>query len=150
MTTRQPRHVLAAIDFSPVSDRVLALAADLAEGVGAELTVLHAAAPEPGFVGYDVGPQYVRDQRARELRKEHHDLHDIGERLRERLPEVRVRLRPGPTVETILAEASDAGADLIIVGAHRHARARKLLLGSVSEGLIRQAPCPVTVVPPAD
>lgn len=147
---RQPRHVLAAIDFSPVSERVVALAADLAAGAEAGLTVLHAAAPEPGFVGYDVGPQYVRDQRARELRKEHHDLHDIGEALRERLPDVRVRLRPGPTVETILAEAEDVGADLIVVGAHRHARARRLLLGSVSEGLVRHAPCPVTVVPPVD
>jgi len=143
-------HVLAAIDFTSVSDRVIELGADLASATGAGLTVLHAAAPEPGFVGYDIGPQYIRDQRARELREEHHRLHEIGERLRSRLPDVRVRLRPGPTVETILAEASEIGADLIVVGAHQHARARKLLLGSVSEALVRQSSCPVTVVPAVD
>ena len=142
-----PTHVLAAIDFSPVSDRVIELAADLASASGAALTVLHAAAPEPGFIGYDVDPQQTRDQRASELREEHGQLHDIGVALRERVPQVRVRLRAGPTVETILAEASDAGADLIVVGAHRHARARQLLLGSVSKALIKDAPCPVTVVP---
>jgi nucleotide-binding universal stress UspA family protein len=142
--------VLAAIDFSPVSDRVIALAADLADATGARLSVLHVAAPEPGFVGYDVGPQHVRDQRARELRDEHHALHEIGEGLRERLADVRVRLRPGATVETILAEASENDADFLVVGAHRHGRARKLLLGSVSEGVLRRATCPVTVVPPAD
>jgi nucleotide-binding universal stress UspA family protein len=53
-------------------------------------------------------------------------------------------------VATILSEASAVGAGLIVVGAHRHARARRLLLGSVSSALLRQATCPVTVVPAAD
>jgi len=145
-----PSHLLAAIDFAPVSDRVIELAAELASACGADLTVLHVAAPEPGFLGYDVGPQHDRDLRASELRDEHRRLHEIGEALRERLPHVRVRLRPGPTVETILAEAREAGVDHVIVGAHRHARAHELLLGSVSKALIRQASCPVTVVPPSE
>ena len=59
-----PTAILAAIDFSPISDRVLALASELAEKTGASLVVLHAAAPDPDFVGYEVGPQYVRDDRA--------------------------------------------------------------------------------------
>jgi nucleotide-binding universal stress UspA family protein len=145
-----PTHILAAIDFSPVSDRVIELAADLALTSSAALTVLHVAAPEPGFVGYDVGPQYERDRRASELRDEHRRLQEIGEVLRTRIPEVRVRLRAGATVETILAEADASGAGMIIVGAHRHARVHKLLLGSVSSALIREATCPVTVVPPVD
>jgi nucleotide-binding universal stress UspA family protein len=140
--------ILAAIDFSPLSDRVLAHASELAERTGSPLVVLHAAAPEPDFVGYEVGPQYVRDQRAEELRKEHHTLAEIGEGLRARGLDVKVRLHAGPTVETILEVAEHAGADLIVVGAHRHGRAHTLLLGSVSEGLLRKAACPVLVVPP--
>ena len=144
-----PTAILAAIDFSPIADRVLALASDLAEKTGARLVVLHAAAPEPDFVGYEVGPQYVRDSRAKELRDEHHRLAEIGDALRARGLEVTVQLHAGPTVETVLASAEHAAADLIVVGAHRRGRAAKLLLGSVSEGILHKADCPVLVVPPA-
>jgi len=143
-----PHPILAAIDFSPLAKRVIDVAARLAERTGAPLVVLHAAAPEPDFVGYEVGPQHVRDQRAGELRKEHHELAGIGEALRARGLDVKVQLHAGPTVETILESAERADAELIVVGAHRHGRAHRLLLGSVSEGLLRRAPCPVLVVPP--
>jgi len=145
-----PHAILAAIDFSPLSNRVIEIAAGLAERAGAPLIVLHAAAPEPDFVGYEVGPQYVRDQRAGQLRKEHHALGEIGEALRARGLDVKVQLQAGPTVETVLASAAQADAELIVIGAHRHGRAHRLLLGSVSEGLLRKAPCPVLVVPPED
>ena len=145
-----PNAILAAVDFSPVSDRVLEIAAEIAQGTSAPLTVLHAAAPEPDFVGYEVGPQHVRDQRASELRDEHHKLAEIGDDLRARGIDVKVQLHSGATVETVLEAAEHAGADLIVVGAHRRGRAAKLLLGSVSEGLLRKAHCPVLVVPPAD
>lgn len=143
-----PHAILAAIDFSPLSKRVVEIAAELAERAAAPLVVLHAAAPEPDFVGYEVGPQHVRDMRAGELRKEHAELLEIGEALRARGLAVRVQLHAGPTVETIVESAKHADAELIVVGAHRHGRTHRLLLGSVSEGLLRKAPCPVLVVPP--
>ena len=145
-----PTAILAAIDFSPISDRVLELAAELAQGTSSPLVVLHAAAPEPDFVGYEVGPQHVRDQRASELREEHHKLAAIGDDLRSRGLDVKVQLHSGPTVETVLDAAQQAGVDLIVVGAHRRGRAARLLLGSVSEGILHKADCPVLVVPPVD
>lgn len=140
--------ILTAIDFSDITDDVLAHAAKLAESLDAELVILHAAAPEPDFVGYDAGPQHVRDNRAHTLRDEHKQLEAIGATLRERGITTHVRLHTGPTVETILAEASERAAAFIVVGAHRRSRAAKLLLGSVSEGVLRKAVCPVVVVPP--
>jgi nucleotide-binding universal stress UspA family protein len=142
------RQVLAALDFSPLGDEVVAFAAGLAQACGAELTLLHVAAPDPAFVGYEVGPQHVRDQRAGELRSEHRRLEELGETLRGRGLHARALLVQGATVETILAEAERRGADLIVVGAHRRGRLSKVLLGSVSEALLRRAPCPVAILPP--
>jgi len=49
------QNILVAIDFSPISQTVLDAAAKLARSLGSKLWVLHVAAPEPDFVGYDPG-----------------------------------------------------------------------------------------------
>jgi nucleotide-binding universal stress UspA family protein len=145
-----PGSILAAIDFSPVSDRVVEEAARLGLALEAELTLLHAAAPDPDFVGYEVGPQHVRDNRAHELQDEHRQLHVLAGGLRDRGLTVRARLHAGPTADVILAEAEARSATLIVVGSHRHSRTVKLLLGSTSEAVLRKAACPVLVVPPVE
>ncbi|HEX6574362.1 MAG TPA: universal stress protein [Gemmatimonadaceae bacterium] len=48
----------------------------------------------------------------------------------------------------ILEFAERVGADMIAAGSHGHGRLERFLLGSVSSGLVRNASCPVTVVPP--
>ena len=55
------KNIVAAIDFSERSEAVLRIASDHARAFEAHLWLVHVAAPEPGFVGYDGGPQSVRD-----------------------------------------------------------------------------------------
>lgn len=50
--------------------------------------------------------------------------------------------------EQIAQLAADLEADLIVVGTHGRRGLRRLLLGSVAEGVVRHAPCPVFVVRP--
>ncbi len=44
--------------------------------------------------------------------------------------------------------AEEIGADVIVVGSHGRGAIERLLLGSVSEQVVRHAPCPVLVVRP--
>jgi nucleotide-binding universal stress UspA family protein len=48
----------------------------------------------------------------------------------------------------ILAEAQALMSDLIVIGSHGRSGVERLLLGSVTEKVVRKAPCPVMVVPP--
>jgi len=141
--------ILAAIDFSPVSDRVVALAAELARHFRCPLRLLHVAAEEPAFVGYGPGPQPVRDQRARDLRAEHRAIQERAAALRAEGIEAVGLLIQGIAVEKILAEARASGAGLLVLGSHGRSGLSRLLVGSVSEGVLRHAPCPVLVVPAA-
>ncbi len=139
--------LLVAIDFSDPTDRILRVAKRLASSLDAEVLLVHVAEPEPDFVGYDAGPEVVRDQVAKELRDEHRSLQAHADRLREAGVDATAILARGPTVETLLETAEKHGSDLIVVGSHGRGMVAELLLGSVSQGLIRAAHCPVTVVP---
>lgn len=141
------KKLLAALDFSDVTQRVVDEAASLAQAFGAELILIHVAAPDPDFVGYDAGPETVRDARASELRTEHRRLQEIADGLRERGIPSKALLIQGPTIEKILDEAAQSGAGTIVIGSHGHGALRRVLLGSVSEGVVRAATCPVHVVP---
>ena len=141
------RNILAAVDFSPVTKHVIDRAAELARGLGAKLWLVHVAAPEPIFVGYDAGPQTVREHRAVELHAEHRDLQAKAEELRGKGLEATALLVQGPTVETLLAEAERLEIDLFVVGSHGHGRLYDVLVGSTSDGLLRRAGRPVLVVP---
>ncbi len=139
--------LLVAVDFSDPTDLILRVARRLARSLDASVWIVHAAEPEPDFVGYDAGPEVVRGQVAKELRDEHRHLQEYADQLREAGVDVKAILVQGPTVETLLEMAEKQGSDLIIVGSHGRSMVGEMLMGSVSKGLIRAGRCPVTVVP---
>lgn len=140
-------NILAAIDFSDISGIVIEKAAEIARCFSGKLWLIHVAAPDPDFVGYGTGPQCERDWRAKTLRREHKYIQDRALQLEQSGIDVTPLLISGATVATILKEASRLNADMIVIGSHGHGALYKTLVGNVSEGIIRQASCPVLIVP---
>jgi len=140
-------NILVAIDLSPASEKVVAAAGRVAKLTGAKIYILHAAEPEPDFVGYDAGPEVVRTQVANEYRREHRDVQALADRLRADGLDATALLIQGPTVETALREADHLDAELIVVGTHGHSAVYDVLIGSYSAGIIRKSKRPVLVVP---
>ena len=139
--------ILVPIDLSDITPRVVDHAGRLARAFDAHLWLVHVAAPDPDFVGFKTGPQYVRDHRAEVLRQEHRDLHDLRDRLRADGLNAEALLIQGPTTESILEEAADLGAELIVMGSHGRSGLFKALVGSVCEQVLRDSPVPVCVIP---
>lgn len=140
-------NIVAAVDFSPLTDTVLAEASAQARSRQAHLWLLHVAMPEPDFVGYGPGPQSERDAVAQHLREEHRQLQTLADRLRDDGLEVTALLIQGPSAETILAEADRLDAALIVLGSHGRGALANLLVGSVCQGVLHKARCPLLVVP---
>jgi nucleotide-binding universal stress UspA family protein len=139
--------ILVPVDFSPVAAAVIEQAARLAEAFGAAVWLLHVAQPEPDFVGFETGPQSVREQVASEMRGTHRRLQDESSRLRERGIDATAIQVQGATIETILHEAERLHADIIVLGSHGHGALHRALLGSVSEGVLHRATRPVLLLP---
>ena len=139
--------ILVPVDFSDVTSRVTDTAVRMAKGFSARLILLHVAPPEPEFIGYDPGPQSVRNSVARELVEEHKHIHAIDHALEAEGLKVTSLVIQGYAVEKIIDESKKHHVDLIVMGSHGHGLLHTLLVGSVTEGVLRNATCPVLVVP---
>jgi nucleotide-binding universal stress UspA family protein len=147
MTTVPPKRLLVCVDFSEVTEAVIAQAQSVAALTSAAVRVLHVAAPDPDFVGFDAGPDAVRRQVALGLREEHAKLERIAERLRSEGVAASPMMVQGSTVATILEQARRFDADLIVLGSHGHGALFHLIAGSVTEGVLREGTVSVLVVP---
>ena len=139
--------IIAAVDFSDVTETQVDQAARVARAFSAQLYLLHVLPPEPAFIGYAPGPGSVQEtvEEAREANRR--KVQQYEEKLRSEGVQIEGITRQGPTVDTVMDEATRVQADLLIVGSHGHGALFDLLLGSVSSGVLQHASCPVLVIP---
>ncbi len=140
-------NILVAVDCSESTEKIVNKAQEMAKALSAKLWLIHVAQPEPDFVGYETGPQTVRDYVAETFHEEHSQIQEIAEKLRNQGIETTALLIQGSTAETILNEAKKLAVDMIIIGSHGRNPISELFLGSVSKGVISDANCPILIVP---
>ena len=137
--------ILCPVDFSECSMRSFAHAVALSKWYGARLTVLHVVPTfEPTYIRGHLGepvhmPQVPREKMLEELNRSL-DLATVS-------PDARVVAKPGDPPTMIVDQALSDGVDLIVMGTHGRRGFKRLLLGSVTETVLREAPCPVLTVP---
>jgi len=141
------KNILAGIDFHENTQLIVDKTLELAKLYKANVWLLHAAAPEPDFVGYSVGPEYIRDFRARELKDEHKLLTKYVDQLKNAGLETDGLLIQGNTIDVVLEESEKLAIDLIIFGHHEHSLLYQWFFGSNAAELIRKTEIPVLVVP---
>ena len=141
------KNILVTVEFEEKTNLLIGKAAELAEKFEAKLWLVHIAPPEPDFVGFDIGPQYVRDTLAEELREEHRLLQKYANQLKARNIAADGLLIQGATVEMILEECEKLNIDLVIIGHHDHNLLYKIFVGSTDLELVEQSKIPVMVVP---
>ncbi len=141
------KNILVAIDFTDTVGNLLTYAESLAEKYQAKVWLVHVAEPHPDFVGYEPGPQYIRDIKAEELKEEHRNLQSICDAFLSKNIESEALLIQGSTVQVIIEEVKKLQADLLIVGSHKHGFLYNLLAESVSLELLKKAEIPFLAIP---
>jgi nucleotide-binding universal stress UspA family protein len=135
------RRILCPVDFSEFSRHALDHAAALAGWYDAQLTVLYVFPIMPVM---DVPPPTLAEEdRARLVTQLRDFAANLGTHAR---PDFLVCEAPS-IVTGILAQVPALGADLLVLGSHGRSGFSRALLGSVTEKVIRHAPCPALVVP---
>lgn len=141
------KNILVTIDFDINEKSLIDQAFQLAESFDSKLWLIHIAAPDPDFVGYKVGPQYIRDSRATELRKEHKLIQEYCTALKKKGINSEGLLIQGATIKMIIEESKKLHIDLIITGHHEHGFFYNAFVGSVSSQIIKKSKIPVLIIP---
>jgi nucleotide-binding universal stress UspA family protein len=142
-------HILCAVDLSDSSTGPLAYAGAFAKWYKARLTVVHVVPTfdpmqtQPGRLGDPIRivQPVSREEVLDELRRA---LDAAGAAALD----TTLAAEAGDTVATIVDQAVRIPADLLIMGTHGRSGFDRLLLGSVTEKVLRKAPCPILTVPP--
>ena len=148
------KRILACLDFSDVSDSTREAAAELAQKVGGELLLVHVMAPRAYVTSSDMAllspdpePELLRGQAEQDFREACRQLEAQEQLVAGRGLKVSSVCVEGAAVAEIIDQAAAFDADLIVMGSHGHGALYRLLLGSVTSGVLRRAGQPVLVVP---
>jgi len=139
--------IVLACDLKTHGQQARQLVFGLARDFGTHLHLFHAmeAPMDERLVNPTEGPYWqVQEELQKKLRQK---LFTLGTPLRHTSVELSAALRPGPAAESVCDYAGSVGATLVAVGARRHGKLGKLLIGSTTETLLRNAPCAVLVLP---
>ena len=139
--------LLVAVDLSESTQTIVEKVEEINKEYPAKVWILHSAEPEPDILEFKVDPLAARETLAKKFHNEHCQIQEIANRLRKAGLDATALLVHGSTVEAILKEASDLDVDMIVVGTHGRGAMYQLLVGSVSEGVLRKSRYPVLVIP---
>jgi nucleotide-binding universal stress UspA family protein len=135
--------ILVALDGSEHSKRALEAAIQIGKGLKSKLVLLtvYSAIPAPA-----VGPEsaVMAIEHFRDFGKR--ILADAEEKVRSEKIEVETELEEGNAVDVIVKKSKEGEFDMIIMGARGLSTIKKIFVGSVSEGVVKNAPCPVLIV----
>jgi nucleotide-binding universal stress UspA family protein len=143
-----PKRILVPTDFTEDSDRALREAIEIARPFHAKIFLLHVDERVPVVGGdYVISAQTVR---AVEKEDERISKAMMSEEIRKVVTEADVEIeteeRHGLTHEEILGYGVEKGVDLIVIEPHAR-RGLKNLLGGITDRLLREAPCPLLILP---
>lgn len=133
--------VLVAFDFGETSQKALAYGMNLTRAFGGRLHVLHVA----DVIATTASQFYPELPGDPEMRAESLALTQLRAAVPEGEAELAVRVSGSPAA-AIVEYARSIGASVIVIGTHGRDGFSRLLMGSVAEQVVRQAPCPVLVV----
>ncbi|MGE0551108.1 MAG: universal stress protein [Kofleriaceae bacterium] len=146
----EPAHavqVVVAYDFSPSADQALARAVEVAARAPQHVLHVVAALDARDRIIVKGGFESITYETAEHIQDALRDQVTAAFAGRPTASEVQffVHARIGRPAEEILGLAADVGADLIFIGSHGKVGLERLLLGSVSERVVREAQCPVMI-----
>lgn len=149
MTTKK---IIVGVDFSAESELAARSAVEIARHTGGQVVLVHVAEPVDAVSPFADMPRTApeafeayRGRRARMIAQHRDQLATLAERLSREGHAVLPILREGYADAALSDEATNLGADLVVVGTHGRTGLRWFFLGSVAAQVVRNGPGDVLI-----
>ncbi len=153
MKTNKILKVLIALDYNPTAQKVAETGFSMAKAMEAEITLLHVISdavyystpeysPIMGFSGFlETGPLQTEELKNAAMQYLDKTRHHLGDKT------IRTLIKEGDFAESILKTAKETHSDIIILGSHSRKWLENVLIGSVTEKVLRQTSIPLIIIP---
>jgi len=142
-----PKSILVPTDLSDGAEEALDYALELAATLGATVHLLNVIGI-PALGVPELGVALTSSVIDSILRDNQMALEALADRKRGIAPIGEILLRTGDARDVICQTAKETHADLIVMGTHGRRGVTRALLGSVTDGVVRRAVCPVLTIRP--
>ncbi len=147
--------VLIALDFNPTAQKVAEVGYSLAKTMNAQVKLLHVLVdpfyytspdhfPLIGYTGSVIAPLQLKNIDETKVESEKY-LEKIKVHLGD--SSIETFIKEGDFAEMILSTAQDIKADLIVMGSHSKRWLEEILIGSVTEKVLRNSTIPLFIIP---
>ena len=155
MKTNERNKVLIALDYNPTSQKVAEEGYAIAKAMHADVVLLHVVSdtqyyssveysPIMGFGGFmDIGATPLNADSLKEASQ--HFLNKTRNHLKDNT--IKTLVSEGDLADSIAKNAKDLHANVIVLGSHSRRWLEEILMGSVTEKVLRHSTVPVLIIP---
>lgn len=140
--------IVALVDYSDVTAQVIAQATKLAHAFGSRVILMHVVPEEPAVVELGIAsPTLMQPPSERRIESDYEQLVSLRDSLNGEGLSVSIHQIDSGNVNKVMEACTHLSTDLIISGSHHHSTLYHLFVGSFTSEVLKQATCPVMVVP---
>jgi nucleotide-binding universal stress UspA family protein len=141
------KNILVPVDFSKATELVLKATVTMAKALDARVTLMNVAPREPDVFGHQLTRKVVTEPVPEDVRERYDKLMGCAKWLEDADVVVKPLLVRDDRVRAVIQEVEREDVDLIVMGSHGRGALYRRIMGSVSEGVMREAKCPVLIIP---
>lgn len=150
------KNVLIALDYDPTAQKIAEIGYEMASALEAQVTLLHVVAnevyystraytPIMGFAGFSPAEpiegeqtEYLKEAAYTYLQNSKNHLGDTN---------IRTMVKEGDFADMIIETAELINADILVLGSHSRRWLEKIVMGSVTENVMKRSRIPLLIVP---
>ena len=140
--------IVALVDFSDVTAKVLEQSRQLAKAFDARLVIVHGVPEQPMVMDLGVAsPTLYTAPTAHRIEADYNALLDLRDTVDKSGLNVSVEQLDQTNIQVVLGRCKQLEADIIVVGTRHHGALFELVVGTFTGDVLKSATCPVLVVP---
>lgn len=142
------KHILFPVDFTESSQKIVSYVKQFVHACNAQLSLIHVVRGPEDFAGFELGAAWWTSIQKEVMDGANQAMDQFVKNNLADVPNVKTFVTIGDIVEEIVKYADANKIDLILIGTHGRKGLEKAMFGSVAEGVVKAAPCPVMTINP--